>query len=86
MLAKNIRGDGPCADCKTEENPIWFTDNVFWNETMVKERGKILCINCFISRAYCKYKGIVSWRVLPCCQWKPNQKWSKLTGLHEKII
>lgn len=26
-----LEGDGPCAECGTEENVVWFTDNTFWN-------------------------------------------------------
>jgi len=75
-----IQGDTPCADCGTEANIIWFTDNVFWNEVMNKtpnfekfkendETGKILCINCFVSRAERKFKT-TGWRLLPDFKWE----------------
>jgi len=54
---KVSRGDYPCQDCKTEDNAVWFTDNVFWNNVMVddivgsKNCSGILCVNCFTLRA-----------------------------------
>ena len=33
-MKKEIRGDIPCADCGTDENIVWFTENVFWNAVM----------------------------------------------------
>ena len=64
------KGDTPCADCKTTDNPVWFTDNVFWNDVMdeIDDRGRILCVNCFIVRAEEKYR-VKSWRILPEFIW-----------------
>ena len=64
-----LRGDSPCDDCGTKENPIWFTDTVFWNSVMGKKVAAILCVNCFIVRAEKKYK-VLSWRVLPGFKWE----------------
>lgn len=78
MASKSVRGDIPCSDCGTEDNPVWFTDSVFWNDVMGErlvhnqrmgdEGGKILCINCFTLRAEKKYK--VAWRLLPEWRWQ----------------
>ena len=72
-LPKEIRGDMPCADCGTSDNPVWFTDNVFWNDVMGEGRGLILCVNCFIIRAEWKYK-ITGWRLLPELSWDKVKK------------
>jgi len=48
---KDSQGDSPCYNCGTDENPIWFTDNVFWNNVMGKLRYKVFCVNCFTVRA-----------------------------------
>lgn len=70
---KDAQGDAPCNDCNTENNPIWFTDNVLWNAVMdpTDERGRVLCINCFTIRAEKKFK--VMWRLLPDVKW-PERK------------
>ena len=62
------QGDHPCGDCGTKKNPIWFTDNVFWNRVMGEERGKILCVYCFIERAEKIFD--CAWRLLPSWGWK----------------
>ena len=57
-----MNGDIPCADCGTNKNIIWFTDNVLWNDicrTKTTDAG-ILCVNCFVIRAEKKY-DIRSW-------------------------
>lgn len=63
------KGDYPCEDCKTKTNPIWWTDNVFWNSVMEEKLGKILCPLCFIKRAEKKY-DVVSWRIAPEFKWQ----------------
>lgn len=65
MIHKEIQGNIPCADCNTEDNPVWFTDSTLWDNVMKEEVGKILCITCFINRTNERYSGIVSWRLLP---------------------
>ncbi len=52
-LPASLRGDGPCADCGTFENIIWYMDNSDWNEVMdpTDDRYRILCIPCFVVRA-----------------------------------
>ena len=62
-MKKENRGDIPCGNCKTKDNPVWFTDNVFWNNTVGNDAG-ILCINCFIDFAMEKYE-VVAWRLIP---------------------
>ena len=68
----NLGGDAPCADCRTKDNPVWFTDNVFWNEVMRNVKGSgILCTYCFIIRAEKKFR-VTGWRLLP--EWKWREK------------
>lgn len=67
-----MRGDGPCGDCGTLDNPVWYTDNVFWNEVMGKERMKILCTNCFIVRAEGRYR-VTGWRLIPDWKWQEKE-------------
>lgn len=73
------KGDNPCGDCGTKENPIWFTDNVLWNSVMRDEqpkrgsevkKGEIVCIVCFIKRAEEIYD--CAWRLIPEFEWKKN--------------
>jgi hypothetical protein len=69
------KGDGPCADCGTENNIIWFTDNTFWNavtaENVVHEEssGTILCVTCFVDRAHVAGYRPMRWRLLPEWPW-----------------
>jgi hypothetical protein len=48
----HLRGDGPCTDCGTLDNVVWFTESVFWNA--VCRQGDyvepMLCIPCFVKR------------------------------------
>lgn len=79
-LPENIKGDGPCADCGTENNLCWFTDNVFWNSVVRVGDYKepILCMNCFAIRVD-KAGYECHWRLLP--EWKWNKKsWFHLDG------
>ena len=64
-------GDILCKDCGTEDNIVWFTDDVFWNSVIknIWSRGIILCVNCFVKRAEKKF-DIVSWRLIPSWRWK----------------
>ena len=70
-LAAELRGDGPCADCGTLDNIVWFTDNVFWNavtgENVVHEEpyGAILCVTCFVQRTHDAGMSPTGWRLLP---------------------
>lgn len=72
----SLRGDGPCADCGTLDNVVWFTDNVFWNavtgENVVHEesRGAILCVPCFVTRADHAGFRPTGWRLLPEWPWQ----------------
>lgn len=68
-MKEQFRGDGPCDDCGTLDNPIWFTDNVFWNDVMGDEVGKILCPQCFVVRAESKYRP-TGWRFIPDFKWE----------------
>jgi hypothetical protein len=74
-----FKGDAPCQYCGREYNPVWYTDNVFWNEVMnddikgSESRGQILCPLCFMSFAEKKFD--CAWRIIP--DWKWVKKGSK---------
>lgn len=75
-LPIGLRGDGPCTDCSTWNNIVWFTDNVFWNA--VCRQGNydepILCIPCFVKRAR-KFGYLpTGWRLLPEWEWRQTIK------------
>lgn len=78
--AKSGRGDGPCAECGTSDNPVWFTDDVLWNNVVRRwasgEDGyaatrwdtagdAILCLPCFIEVVEERGYRPTSWRVIP---------------------
>lgn len=76
-LDTRLRGDGPCEDCGTLDNIVWFTDNVFWNAVtganVVHEEPQdnpILCIPCFVTRADRKGLWPTGWRLLPDWPWR----------------
>lgn len=75
-LPPELQGDGPCNDCGTLNNPVWFTDNVVWNRVTGEEvyaedhRLAILCINCFIVRADARGLKPTGWRLLPEWPWR----------------
>ena len=71
-LTKNMKGDIPCGDCGTDDNRVWYTDNVFWNDIMKKEGGLILCPIYFIKRAEKKYKP-TGWRLTPSFKWEKQK-------------
>ena len=65
-------GDNPCADCGFKNNIVWFVKNALWNDVMGEEKGKILCINCFVERAENRrdknFSKITGWELKP--EWK----------------
>ena len=63
-LRKESQDDIPCANCRTHNNPVWFTDSNVWNEVMGSDKHQILCVNCFISRAEKQY-NITGWKLSP---------------------
>jgi len=68
-LPDHLRGDGPCSDCGTEDNVVWFTESVFWNAVCRRDPDyvePILCIPCFVKRAdeagfQCHYRLLPEW-------------------------
>lgn len=65
-------GDAPCMDCKSKDNIIWSTRNVFWNGVMDRVDGSgILCVYCFVSRAEKIYE-IKGWELNPSFLMKKN--------------
>lgn len=72
-LGKTIAGDGPCGDCGTSENVVWFTDNVFWNAIVRSQPDyvePILCIPCFVRRTEALGYRPTGWRVHPEFHWQ----------------
>lgn len=76
-LCTHLRGDGPCGDCGTVDNLVWFTDNVLWNQVMSHpappppgDPGGIVCIVCFVIRAHAAGLDPVAWRLLPDWPWR----------------
>lgn len=70
----SLDGDGPCADCGSENNIIWFTDNVFWNAVVREDPMRngyeaILCIRCFVASVERMGYSPVGWRVTPAWRW-----------------
>jgi hypothetical protein len=78
-LPKHLRGDGPCADCGTVDNIVWFTENVLWNavtgESVVAEEARyaILCIPCFIIRADRAGLRPTGWRLMADWPWRTSE-------------
>lgn len=70
----HLRGDGPCSNCGTLDNIVWFTESVFWNavvrtEPRLTDNAEILCIPCFVKMA--DYRGYrCQWRLLPEWHWE----------------
>lgn len=55
-IPEDLRGDGPCSNCGTLDNILWFTESVFWNavvriEPRLTDNAEILCIPCFVIMA-----------------------------------
>lgn len=74
-LPAHLRGDGPCGDCGTRDNIIWFTDNVLWNEVMRPpgyESDPLLCIPCFVLRVDAAGLAPTGWRLVPDWHWETH--------------
>lgn len=75
-LPIELRGDGPCGDCGTLDNFVWFTENVLWNratgENVVHEMpfGAILCVTCFVRRAHDAGLRPQGWRLMADWPWR----------------
>lgn len=67
-MGTTLNGDGPCGDCGTTENIIWFTDNVFWNAVCL-DVIPILCIRCFVQRVEATGYKPSAWRLIPSWPW-----------------
>jgi hypothetical protein len=70
-VPEHLRGDGPCADCGTLDNIVWFTESVFWND-VVRAHGpdKILCIPCFVLCTDAVGYFPTGWQLLPDWHWE----------------
>jgi hypothetical protein len=73
-LPTALQGDGPCTDCGTPNNIIWFTDNVLWN-AVIRPGGEIeadpfLCIPCFVTRVHAAGLAPTGWRLIADWHWE----------------
>lgn len=68
----SLHGDGPCQDCGTTDNIIWFTDNVLWN-AICPDDG-LLCIRCFVAKVEAQGYRPLSWRVIPNWEWTKQER------------
>jgi hypothetical protein len=76
-LPHKLRGDGPCGDCGTLDNIVWFTESVFWNAVMRPpgyEDEPLLCIPCFVIRADAAGYFPTGWRLLPDWHWETKDE------------
>ncbi len=69
-LPEQLRGDGPCQGCGTEDNIIWWCDNPIWNKVLggedaTDDPGGILCIPCFVVRADQAGLTPTGWKLVP---------------------
>lgn len=70
-LPDSSRGDGPCADCGTLDNIVWFTESPLWNQVCRPEgytHDPILCVTCFVARAE-KVIETTGWALVPENAW-----------------
>lgn len=83
-LPEHLRGDGPCSNCETLDNIVWFTDSVFWNavvrvEPRLTDNAEILCITCFVVMA--DQRGYrCNWRLTPEFHWETKAEAVARTG------
>lgn len=79
MLSDGLRGDGPCGDCGTLENIIWYTDDVLWNEVVRQPnegRCGVLCIPCFVVRVGASGLVPTGWRLSPEWHWETETEYA----------
>lgn len=79
-LPMEIRGDGPCDDCGTADNIIWFTDNVLWN-TVIRypdaPPDPFLCVPCFVRRVHEAGLAPTGWRLVPDWHWETLKEYGR---------
>lgn len=78
-LPDRLRGDGPCHDCGTPDNIIWFAPSVFWNIVMggpaaMGDPGGIVCIPCFVKRTDAAGYAPTGWQLTPEWRWTEKPK------------
>lgn len=79
-LPEALRGDGPCDDCGTLDNIVWFTESVFWNAIQRPPgyvRDGILCIPCFVKRAHAAGYAPTGWQLVPQWHWETHGERSR---------
>jgi hypothetical protein len=83
LLPDELRGDGPCGDCGTVNNIVWFTESVLWNAVMRPpgyDGEPLLCIPCFVRRVDAAGYSPTGWRLLPDWHWETRaQRVRRLT-------
>lgn len=86
QLPAELRGDGPCDDCGTRDNIVWYADSVFWNRVMggseaTGDPGGIVCIPCFVRRVHAAGLYPTGWRLLPEFHWETATEYEARHGL-----
>lgn len=77
-LPDDLRGDGPCGDCDTLDNIVWFTESVLWNDVVRRDGyDAILCIPCFVIRVDAAGYFPTGWRLLPDWRWETKTERSR---------
>lgn len=78
-LPVELRGDGPCDDCGTADNIVWFTENVLWNAVMRYEGAPpegFCCPTCFVRRVHECGFAPTGWRLLPDWHWETTAEYA----------
>lgn len=79
-LPDELRGDGPCMDCGTLDNIVWYTDSIFWNHVVGGdgfEAPGLLCIPCFVKRADAAGYHPTGWRLSPDWHWETKDEFAR---------
>lgn len=78
-LPDHLRGDGPCQDCGTVDNIVWFASSPLWNEVMGgpatrDDPGGLLCPVCFVVRVDAAGLRPAGWRLEPEWPWARGEE------------
>lgn len=81
-LPDHLRGDGPCGDCGTLDNIVWFIASPIWNKVVREgtETDAILCIPCFVKRAHAKGIDPPAWEIVPESRENPGPREDRATS------
>lgn len=74
-----LRGDGPCGDCGSFDNVVWFTEDVLWNDVVRRREPNgdpLMCVQCFVARVHAAGYAPTGWRLLPEWHWETRSEYS----------